>query len=78
MLPPEAAKAERMIDGVATLDQVIARLQARVTGRDKLAAGMRAYVAPEMRQRDAVPNSSPARALNREALECEIEILKLS
>lgn len=80
MLLPDAARAERMIDGVLTLDQLIAKLQARAAGRDKSAAGMRAYVAEQVRQGQGVtaPSSSPARALTREALQREFEILKLT
>ena len=39
------AKRERMVDGVATLDQVIAKLQSRAAGRDSSRAGMAAFVA---------------------------------
>ena len=52
-------------------------MQARAAGRDKSAGGMRAFVAQEMRRSDVMPSSSPARALIREALQREIDILGL-
>jgi signal peptide peptidase SppA len=52
MLLPDAAKAARMIDGTATLDQVIAKMQARTQRGGSSAAGLSARAAAAARQRE--------------------------
>lgn len=52
MLLPDDAKAERMIDGTATLTEVIARLQARTQRGGSSAAGLSARAAAAARQRE--------------------------
>jgi ClpP class serine protease len=78
MLLSDAARAANMIDGTATLAQVVTKMQARVAGRDRSAAGMRAFVDAEARKPGSATISSSASASTRAAMERETDILRLT